>query len=168
MWFFSATINSWKHLLEPDSLKEVIINSLKWHHENKRAAIHGFVIMPNHIHLVWSAHEPFQHWQNETSLLRNTAHDFKKHLTISNPELLTHYTSTQADREYHFWERRSRSIEIMNRDIAWQKLGYIHHNPIQGKWRLAEFPEDYLYSSVAFYARNDTTYSFLRHYMDYI
>ncbi|MBK7958232.1 MAG: hypothetical protein IPK03_09000 [Bacteroidetes bacterium] len=33
-----------------------------------------------------------------------------------------------------------------------QKMEYIHHNPLAGKWNLAESPEDYLWSSANYYA----------------
>jgi len=32
-----------------------------------------------------------------------------------------------------------------------EKLNYIHNNPCQEKWRLAERPQDYKYSSAANY-----------------
>ena len=83
-------------------------------------------------------------------------------------DLLQEFISTQSDREYHFWERRSRTIDIASRKIAEQKLDYIHQNPLQEKWKLAEQPEDYFYSSAKFYLKNKNDFSFLTHYMDYI
>ena len=32
-----------------------------------------------------------------------------------------------------------------------QKLGYMHHNPVQGKWNLGEGYVDYQHSSARFY-----------------
>jgi len=51
-YFFTATINSWRRLLEKDSRKEIIIESLKYCCKQKRILLHAFVIMPNHIHLL--------------------------------------------------------------------------------------------------------------------
>ena len=51
--FFTATINSWKHLLQPDKYKQLVTESMKFLVEDKRVWIYGFVIMPNHIHLFW-------------------------------------------------------------------------------------------------------------------
>ncbi|MEO6167647.1 MAG: hypothetical protein ABIO46_15925, partial [Chitinophagales bacterium] len=65
MYFFTATINSWKPLLSNDSYKQIIIDSLDWFHTNKRAAINGFVIMPNHFHLLWTALGKFKAKENE-------------------------------------------------------------------------------------------------------
>ena len=51
--FFTATILEWKKLLTPDKYKDIIIHSLTFLVNNNRMFIYGFVIMPNHIHLIW-------------------------------------------------------------------------------------------------------------------
>ena len=51
--FFTATNLNWKKLLEPDKYKDVIIRSMRFLVEDNRVIIYGFVIMSNHIHLIW-------------------------------------------------------------------------------------------------------------------
>jgi hypothetical protein len=51
--FFTATILEWKHLLKPDKYKQLILDSLKFLVEHGRVKVYGFVIMINHIHVVW-------------------------------------------------------------------------------------------------------------------
>lgn len=53
MYFWTITINNWHHLLKTDANKLIIINSLQWLVQNKLIEIYGYVIMPNHIHLLW-------------------------------------------------------------------------------------------------------------------
>jgi REP element-mobilizing transposase RayT len=165
MYFFTATINSWKPLLQDNEMKDIIVNSLRWLDKEKRAFTHGFVIMPNHVHILWSYGElgidPSQ------SFLSYTGHEFKKKLKAFSPHLLGSYLSTQNDRDYHFWERRSRIIETKSRDIVIQKLDYIHDNPLQEKWKLADVPEAYQYSSARFYMQIDCEFEFLKHYVDF-
>ena len=74
MYFFTATINSWKLLLNDEELKKIIIKSLLFFHENERAIVCGFVIMPNHIHLLWEPLGEFNESENEFALLSYTAH----------------------------------------------------------------------------------------------
>jgi REP element-mobilizing transposase RayT len=50
--FFTATCLKWQPLLQPDEHKEIIMNSLKFLIEDKRIWLYGYVIMPNHIHVV--------------------------------------------------------------------------------------------------------------------
>jgi len=167
MYFFTGTINSWKHLLQEDEFKDVVINSLKWLDENDKAYTHGFVIMPNHIHILWSYGQD-EKYDPVFALKSFSAHQFKKKLTLTSARTLAEYISTQGDRDYHFWERRSKSIPITHRAIAEQKLQYIHHNPMQEKWRLALLPELYKYSSASYYLLNQSEFGFLRHYADFI
>lgn len=168
MQFFTATINSWKTLLYDDKIKDIIVHSLNWFHLNKKAAVHAFVIMPNHIHLLWTALNNNHAWKNEEALIKFTAHEFKKYLLKNDEDRLNEFISTQSDREYHFWERRSKTIDIESRKIAEQKLDYIHDNPLQEKWKLTETPEDYYYSSAKYYLLNENEFSFLEHYAEYI
>jgi putative transposase len=40
-------------LLQNDDSKLIVISSLQWLVQNRLVEIYGYVIMPNHIHLVW-------------------------------------------------------------------------------------------------------------------
>jgi putative transposase len=163
MYFFTATINSWQKLLEEVIFKKIILDSLNFMHNEKRAHINGFVIMPNHIHLLWTPIENNKEESNENALLSFTAHQFKNKLKIHHPELLKNYVSTQNDRAFHFWERRPRAIEVQSRKIAEQKLEYIHSNPCQERWNLAIEPNKYYYSSAVFYETELDDFKFLTH-----
>ena len=179
MYFFTATINSWKSLLTEEEFKSIISDSFKWFHENKRAAINGFVIMPNHIHVLWQplSTESAQlltieelhiiESKNERDFLSFTGHQFKKKLKESNIELLEEYCSTQHNKEYHFWERRSRTIAVESREIAEQKLDYVHLNPCQPKWNLCAKPSDYKFSSARYYETNTDDFGWLTHYYEF-
>ena len=82
IYFYTDTIFEFKHLLADDNLKLIIINSLKYLVDNKLAEIFGYVIMPNHIHLVWNI---LNHERKESvagSFSKFTAHEFKKYLIL--------------------------------------------------------------------------------------
>ena len=169
MQFHTATINTWKHLLQDDSFKDIIINSLNWLHDNNRAITHGFVIMPNHIHLLWTTFETGKQHPAH-ALASHTAHEFKKRITgyPESGKLLNPYISTQADRDYHFWERRPKSVDIKDRNMAARTLEYIHNNPLQEHWRLAGFQEDYKYSSAGYYINGQSEFKFLKHVGEFL
>jgi len=168
MQFFTATIVNWKPLLEPDVFKQIIIDSLKYLTTEKRCYVYGFVIMPNHIHLLWNAQGNCDNQKNKESLLRFTAHEFRKKLKADAPDVLELYCSTQHDRQYHFWERRAYAADMYNRQVAEQKLEYMHNNPLQEKWKLAALPEDYRYSSAQYYLKQHDEFELLTHYMEHL
>jgi REP element-mobilizing transposase RayT len=51
--FFTATCLNWQPLLREDSRKTIVLDSLKFLVEDGRIWLYGFVIMPNHVHLLW-------------------------------------------------------------------------------------------------------------------
>ncbi|RNI32831.1 hypothetical protein EFY79_19765 [Hanamia caeni] len=57
IFFWTATINNWQRLLLKDEYKNVIINSLSYLSESGKIDVYAFVIMPNHIHLIWRIKE---------------------------------------------------------------------------------------------------------------
>lgn len=168
MYFFTATINNWQTLLVDDQIKKIITDSFSWMQTNGRTNIHAFVIMPNHLHMIMSPCNNNLQAENEFALLSFTGHAFKKYLFGREKETLQKFKSTQADRKFHFWERRSHTKELMSRAIVEQKIDYIHTNPCQPKWNLVANPIDYKFSSANFYENGIDRFGFLSNYCDFI
>jgi len=53
-YFYTDTIFGFNSLLKDDKLKMIIINSWKYLVDSSIIEIYGFVIMPNHIHILWN------------------------------------------------------------------------------------------------------------------
>lgn len=128
---------------------------------NKRLVdIFGFVIMPNHLHLIWRMNMLNGKEKPFGSFLKYTAHEFKKSLRHSD---LNKYLVKTHNKEYEFWQRDCLAIEIYSPEVAYQKLDYIHNNPLAKDWNLSLETNDYKYSSASFYESGDTPYKFLKH-----
>jgi hypothetical protein len=65
------------------------------------------------------------------------------------------------DRKHQVWERNSLSISLWSDKVLWQKIDYIHQNPV--KAGLCKYATDYYYSSAAFYFRGNRRWDFLAH-----
>ncbi|MCJ8166196.1 transposase [Pontibacter sp. E15-1] len=164
--FFTATILEWKHLLRPDKYKDIILSSLRFMVENKRVKVYGFVIMPNHLHLLWKMEEPHKREDVQRDFLKYTAQQIKFDLKQHHPAVLEKFRVGAKDRQYQLWERNPLSVYCYSTAVTEQKLDYIHNNPIPEKWQLAALPEDYYYSSARFYFENIDEFGFLTHYRD--
>ena len=147
LYFTTATILEWKHLLRADRMKNVVVDSLRYLVREQKALIYAFVIMPNHIHLVWHIPQDYTLADVKAALLSFTAHQFKKILKTENPLELERYRVNLADRTYQFWERNPLSVAIFHDEVYYQKMQYVHWNPCAERWRLAAEPEAYKYSS---------------------
>jgi len=82
IFFWTATINQWKHLLKTDAYKDIIIDSLKYLSENGKIDVFDFVIMPNLIYLIWRINEMNGKETAQASFLKYTFHEFKKRFTF--------------------------------------------------------------------------------------
>ncbi|MEA5259934.1 transposase [Arcicella aquatica] len=166
VYFYTSTILGWKHLLKHDLYKTVIIDSLRNLVERDCIKIYGFVIMPNHIHLLWEMLKKNGKEMPDTSFTKFTAHQFKHDLSKNHPHILEKFKSEKNDRQYHFWQRDALAIRVFSREMFIQKLAYIHLNPLQERWNLANRPENYVWSSAKFYELGEDNYGFITHFMD--
>ena len=160
--YFTATIYQWKHLLADNSHKHIIINSLKYLVTEKRIALDAFVIMSNHVHLIWQPMFGFTPSDIQASFMRYTARHLKQSLTQNNETKLDEFKVNKYDRIYQIWKREPLSIELFTPAVFEQKLEYIQENPVRAG--LCINPEDYHYSSARFYYYRTDSFRMLRHY----
>ena len=162
IFFWTATINNWQRLLMKDEYKNVIINSLNYLSDLGKIDVFGFVIMPNHIHLIWRINEMNGKETSQGAFLKYTAHEFKKLLKKDNDSRLASYAVDAHNKSYEFWKRDSLAIHLFSKEVAFQKLDYAHYNPCSEYWDLAKEPENYLFSSAKYYETGVKDFAFLK------
>jgi len=165
-YFYTDTINQFRHLLADDNLKMTVINSLQYLVTNNLVKIYGYVIMPNHIHLLWYILKDNGKESPAGSFAKFTAHQFKKYLSARDASMLKLYQSDKEDRQYQFWKRDPLAIPISNDNILAEKLNYIHLNPVREKWSLCKLPEEYRWSSARFYSTGQDEFNILTQFRD--
>jgi REP element-mobilizing transposase RayT len=153
-FFFTATVLNWNHLLI-DKYKDFIINTLDFLIKENRIKVFSFVIMPNHIHIIWYMNPLFTKNQIQGSLLRYSSKLILKDLKENNPDFLEYFRVDLKDRTYQIWQRNPLSIEISDDYMFQQKLEYIHNNPISDKWKLSDSTDQYKYSSAKYFESNE-------------
>ncbi len=166
IYFFTATINKWQRLLLKNDYKEIVINSLKYLSNVGLIDVFGFVIMPNHIHLIWRINALNGKETAQGSFLKHTAHAFKKMLKVNDANSLTTYAVNASNKNYEFWKRDSLAIHLYTKEVAYQKLAYIHNNPMGINWNLVSHPNNYVYSSTKYYETGETIFTFLKDMRD--
>jgi REP element-mobilizing transposase RayT len=159
VYFWTATINGWQHLLKNDVFKNIIIHSLTYLVAQKKITVYAFIIMPNHVHFIWQINDVNGKETPQTSFLKYTAHEFKKILQQSGG--LEKYKVIAPNKQYEFWQRDALAIWLFDKKIAMQKLHYIHQNPLAEHWQLVKDPCDYYYSSAKYYEQDEKNFSFL-------
>ena len=126
IYFFTATIYKFKILLHNDN-KRLIVDYLRKLSEDGLLRIYAFVIMPNHVHLIWQQLRKNGKETPQGSFRKYTAHEFLKKLKATGES--KQYEVIAANKKHEIWQRDSLSVEIYSRPVAKQKLDYIHFNP---------------------------------------
>ena len=151
------TVVDWIDLFTRVNHKNLLIDSLKFCQENKGLNIFGWCLMPSHLHLIANT--------NESHQLDGIIRDFKRHtsksliLQIENqPEsrrewLLERFRFAgkihPKNKKFKVWRDKNHAIELFTEKVTWQKLNYIHRNPVVDEIVYRE--QDYLYSSARNY-----------------
>ena len=94
--FFTATCLNWQNLLQSDERKQMIMDSLKFLVEDKRIWLYGFVIMPNHIHLMWRKQDAWEAKNVQQMFLKYTAQQINFRIMDQDISELSGYKSTQT------------------------------------------------------------------------
>ena len=94
--------------------------------------------------------------------MKFTAHEFKKKLRESSIESLSSYEVDALNKKYEFWQRDSLAVPLYTKEVALQKLDYIHENPLAEHWNLVNDPCDYKYSSAKYYESGQKDFDFLK------
>jgi REP element-mobilizing transposase RayT len=164
LYFTTATVKNWKHLFKPDKYKDLIASSLDYLAREGSCWVYAFVVMPNHFHVVWGMrHEGILEYTQQR-MLKFIAQTIRYDLRDHHPEVLDRFRTDRKDRQYQFFKDRPLSVPIYTDKVAIQKIIYIHHNPVVGKWRLANTPEEYRWSSAAFYTDGVGHWPFLTNF----
>lgn len=163
LYFFTATMKDWIPLFDKREFKQIILNSLAFLASKSLIRVYAFVIMPNHIHVIWEMMELNGKESPHASFLKFTGHEFLKKMREENPELLRRFAVEDINKSHSFWQRDSLPVELFNPYVIYQKLDYIHNNPCRGKWMLADNPLEYPFSSFEFYETGKDRFGFLTH-----
>ncbi|MBA2561890.1 MAG: transposase [Chitinophagaceae bacterium] len=131
--FYTATIYDWQHVFNDDTHKEIIIESLLFLVNNKRIELNAFVIMRNHIHLIWQAISGFTSSDIQAAFMKYTAGQIRRSLMKTNAGLLASLKVNKYDREYQIWKREPLGIDLITKSLFIQKLEYIHYNLPTGR-----------------------------------
>jgi len=164
VYFWTDTVKDWKQVFSSEKYKRIVIDSLEELVKRKNIEVYAFVIMPNHLHLVWKMVEVNGKEMPYASFNKFTSHQIFRDMKHHHPERISDFKVTDVERNFRLWQRDPLAILMDTQHKLEQKIDYIHHNPLQEKWRLCEKPEDYGYSSARFYETGIDNFGFLTDY----
>ena len=158
IWFITFTCYNWLPLFELTSSYDLVYNWLNLVKVKYGIYTCGFVIMPNHVHVLFRLSN---HDINLNTVVSNgkrfMAYEIIKRLQVGNAGTLGQLANACTDKEkakgqiHKVFEPSFDAKPVYTDVFLHQKLDYIHHNPVSGKWNLCVEYTDYSHSSAAFY-----------------
>ena len=156
-YYITMTVVGWLDVFTRKNHRDVLIESLKYCQKEKGLIIYAYVIMSNHIHMIVQTSEPHQ--------IKDTIRDFKKFTSkkilfqIQNePESRREWMlkifedeaeQSKKHKTYKFWQVGNHAIEVFTEKFIWDKINYIHENPVRAG--LVKQQWDWVYSSASNY-----------------
>lgn len=160
IYFWTATIHKWYNLLEKKENKQMLVDSLKFLSDKGLITVYAFVIMPNHVHLIWQSNKLNGKESPIGSFLKFTAHKLLEQLKNERKDSV--YLVENMNKKREIWQRDPLATEIVSPEVVKQKMNYVHYNPLSGKWNLAKDDISYCFSSARFYETGIDDFGFLK------
>lgn len=166
IYFITITCARWKKLFEIANGYDVVYQWFDYL-RNKGHYINGYVIMPNHLHALLG----FKNTGKLVNTIVGNGKRFKAYELINRLKergelgllnelsFMVNKTESSRGKLHDVFEPSFDWKECLDSNFIEQKLNYIHNNPLQEHWKLAENPDDYIHSSASFYIhRNQGVY----------
>lgn len=153
LYFITTSAIQHAHIFQRDVIKRILVDTLNTGRIVGQYALFAFVIMPNHLHFIvrcQNSHTPptiVREFKKATANLI-----IRQYEAEANVEALNFLAGVAPkDQQYGVWEHEYEAKNVYTPDFLRQKLTYVHNNPLQSHWKLAEKPESYIWSSARYY-----------------
>ena len=145
-FFFTVVTYKREKILTKTENLQLLRESFKNVMKNHPFKIEAFVLLPDHLHCIWTLPENDSDFSTRWRLIKS---NFSRRCTNK----ISHKVSASRKRkkEQAVWQRRFWEHQIRNNPDFIRHVEYIHYNPV--KHGYVRSPKDWPYSSFKKYAR---------------
>lgn len=136
-YFVTAGTQDRRPLFRDSLLCQILIKNLEFYRNRMKFALHGYVIMPDHIHLLVTPRQPATVSDVMRNLKSYASKEIQEALAMRGP----------------IWQRRFYDRVIRSEERFRRALDYIHLNPARAG--LVRSARDYEFSSYCFWEEDD-------------
>ncbi|MFH1335137.1 MAG: transposase [Candidatus Zixiibacteriota bacterium] len=136
-YFVTTVVKDREKILLNEKICSLVLEDLKFYRMKYKFKLHGYVIMPDHLHLLMSL--------SEDGNVSRIMHDFKSHIAQE--------TNITLKRSGAFWQEGFYDHIIRDERDFIKKVDYIHKNPLTSG--LVKDPSEYQFSSFRNYYMGD-------------
>ncbi|MBL8850415.1 MAG: transposase [Planctomycetaceae bacterium] len=152
-YFLTCTVVGWLPVFTRPSAVQIVFDSWKYLQQNARFQLLGYVILENHLHLVAQSPSLSDDLQRFKSFTARKIIDLLQEAgaLVLLDQLERLKLDHKTDSTYQFWQEGSQPKQIRTDRMMWQKLDYMHRNPVERGY--VDDPVHWRYSSARNYAR---------------
>lgn len=163
-YFLTLTTVGWIDIFTRECYCKTILNTLEFYRINRKLTVYSYCIMSNHIHMILSCDAPFE--------LQDIVRDFKKYTSRRIIEQIREENESRRDwllnlfadaaqkhsktKHFKVWQDGNHAVELFSSKVTWQKVNYIHMNPVKAGY--VRRMEDWWYSSARNYMEMESAY----------
>ena len=131
-YFITSTINSWLPVFTRQATADIILDSWRHLQKERDLRLFAYVILENHLHMIVSAPElsgvmqSFKSWTAREIIRLLNVQGGRTLLRQLKATKLNHKTQS----EHQVWQEGGKPKQIQNDEMMWQKIEYIHNNPL--------------------------------------
>lgn len=138
LYFISYAVVNWIDVFIRNEHKEILLENWRFCQKKKGLEIYGWVVMTSHAHMIiGTSGRPMDKIVGEMKSFTSTS--LRKAIE-SNPSesrrewmlsmLMEVGKENSNNNDWQFWQQHNKPLEILNVEIFYQKLDYIHNNRV--------------------------------------
>jgi len=155
LYFITTTAVQHALFFRRVEIKRLLVDALYYISLMNKVSLYAFVVMPNHVHVIVQCPLTcsFKDWVR--AFKTSTARLLVRSCQVTDDHAMLKKLSAAVKRpekqRYKVWEDGYLAKSVFSPEFLRQKMTYIHNNPLQPHWQLAEMAEAYLWSSARYY-----------------
>ena len=142
-------------LLGTERARDLFLKALSEVRERYDFALIGYVVMPEHIHLLISEPNVGNPSTAMQVLKQRVWRAMHRRIRRTRSEQQGLWDEAPVRKYQPFWQRRFYDFNVWSAKKRNEKMNYMHFNPV--KRGLVMHPKDWLWSSYSFYSRTGTS-----------
>jgi putative transposase len=159
IYFVTFTVIDWIDVFIRDEYRIIVIDSIKYCQREKGLEVYAYCFMTSHIQMIIGTKGINRIEFIIRGLKSFTSRHIRKALEASDYESRKEWMLKRMyqagkynsnNKDFQFWQQDSHPIELNSQEIIFQKLDYIHFNPVTAGF--VDSPEAWIHSSARDYA----------------
>lgn len=149
--FLTCTVVDWLPLFTNSSIVDILYGSWHFLQTHERLTIYAYVIMESHLHMAAESPDLSKEIGDFKSFTARQIIDHLKEMNAQHmlQQLAQSKVIHKSSQAYQVWQEGSHPQLIQGEEMMWQKVAYIHHNPVRRGY--VDDPTHWRYSSARNY-----------------